>query len=144
MDKRGKERRRTFLFGDVVRTPGIYVRAGDERAEPRHVALAIGEHYPPAASGWHLEKRISVRRPAIERPPVPVAQTRPILLDEAAMEYALEVVHRGAWNAALRTLEAKILANGKGGRAHVLEIISELRIRRTIAGSTEEGDPDDE
>lgn len=154
MDKSRRDRRRLYRFGDIVRLGGIYVRAGGGKPEQaQRVALSIGERFPPALVGWHLEERLSVQRPAIDRlamPTVPPEQ-RPILLDAAAMEYALERVHRGGWNGALIELEAKILANGEGpkskaaklAQAHLLVLIAELRIRRTIAGTKEEGDPDD-
>ena len=129
-----------YQGGRVVRVSGIYVRADGSAKDPQRTALAIGERFPPVAGGWNLEKRISVQRPALE-PAVPRQETRPIVLDAGAMEYALERVHRGGWNGALRTLEARILSNGAAKKsAHVLALIEELRIRRTMPGSDDEGD----
>lgn len=131
---------RTYRAGDAVKVPGIYISAGGSR----RIALAIGESFPAAptaGTGWRLEERLTVERnPAFLQAPVPTSQ--PIVIDAAAMEYAIETSFRGGWNGSLRELEAKILSNGKTSRAHVLELIEELRIRRTIAG-TKEGDPSD-
>lgn len=127
--------RRTYRAGDAVKVPGIYVSAGGSK----RVALAVGESFPPAptaGTGWTLEERMTIERhPAYTQAPKPTVQ--PIVIDAEAMEYAIDRAYFAAWNGALRELEAKILANGKVSRAHILELIEELRIRRTIAGQKE-------
>lgn len=137
--------KRTFRAGDEVRTSGIY------RDSRHRLALAVGEIFPasqPKDGGWKLVERMAVQRVAdlvdeAARNPRPLAPlAAPIIIDPVAMEYAIEQSYRGGWNGSLLTLEARILANGKGSKDHVLALIAELRIRRTIAG-TKEGDPSD-
>lgn len=139
MDNPRRSRRRLYRFGEIVRTGGIYIRVGGPVKEAQRVALSIGERFPPAIMGWNLEERLSVQRPALDRLTIPsgAPEIRPILLDAAAMEYALEIVHRAGWNGALRELEAEILASSKNGKTDALALISELRIGRTMPEQTE-------
>lgn len=132
--------RRLYHPGAPVKVPGIYVSAGGTK----RVALAIGESFPKAptaGTGWTLEERLSVERnPAYLQAPAPTSS--PIVIDPAAMEYAIDRAYAAAWNSALRELEAKILSNGRTSRAHILELIEELRIRRRMPAE-KEGDPSD-
>lgn len=133
--------RRIYRPGDTVKTAGVYKSAGGRR-----VGLSIGEAFPATTqgTGWTLDQRMAIERnPQLVQPTRPTAT--PIVIDPAAMEYAIDKSYLVGWNGALTALEARILANGKGSKAHFLETIAELRIRRTIAGTTveDEGDPED-